>query len=343
MYSEDVLTQISRNLAIKRGQTESLDAWYSRLIYSALGKIALSSLWDSDEVSDLTSVQHFKSSIIKCHPHYLGLLSTGADYLREPLLLADEIYQIYLDTGFLYHKPQHLAPAISSSVQTGKLILLRGSNPLQSSPMSGLGEYTVEPTQTTRYYNNLSEMYRLHLPFVDLLAECVQSANWQTAFFPEDAEFLSHTNFRISYWMKKEDKNTTLSLMRVPLEVGHTYYLYRKQQGIWQWNQLPSWRTNLFWGQREVPEWLALATGILLYNDKFPPIYTSFDGNLVTVICPYLLPPAEEAFFKLYSWPMPDTGLNTFKQRIVRQMAAPLYLLFKAVMEHIGYRFEEDA
>ena len=61
MPFEDIFSSLAKDLSILRGTKEDVDAWRRRLIYSALGKLALASVWDEEE--DLPSVQHFSASM----------------------------------------------------------------------------------------------------------------------------------------------------------------------------------------------------------------------------------------------------------------------------------------
>lgn len=45
MPFEDIFSSLAKDLFILRGTKEDVDAWRRRLIYSALGKLALASVW----------------------------------------------------------------------------------------------------------------------------------------------------------------------------------------------------------------------------------------------------------------------------------------------------------
>lgn len=343
MPVDDIFSRLSKDMSVLRGTQEDVDAWRRRLIYSALGKLALASVWDNEE--GLPSVQHFLKSIAERQPYYLQILGAAADYLEDSSLLCDEVYNIYLDAGAFYHKKNHLAPAVSCSASEGEIIFLRGCNPLAAYLMSGLGEYSISPVGTQHYYPSVCDMFHLHRPLMSLARECETDAKWKNANFPDASEFLTmhYTEPEKNVcWSQKPDEDTAFSLMRIPLAVSYNYYLYRKSPNGWQWSQLPAWQTNPITGASNTPEWLALANGILMLNNSLPPVQCVGDMNLMTVSFPYLLPPMEETFFKLYSWPMPNMALNRSPQRVTRQMATPVYRAFKSVMESLGYFFEEE-
>ena len=49
MPFEDIFSSLAKDLSILRGTKEDVDAWRRRLIYSALGKLALASVWDEED------------------------------------------------------------------------------------------------------------------------------------------------------------------------------------------------------------------------------------------------------------------------------------------------------
>ena len=56
----------------------------------------------------------------------------------------------------------------------------------------------------------------------------------------------------------------------------------------------------------------------------------------------YRLPPSEEEFFKLYSWPMQYDFTTNPLQVFTRTMAKQVYPMFKHELESIGYCFVEE-
>ena len=61
----DLFKEIASSLRIEIGKTESMSSWHTRIAYSAAGRIAMTSLWDSteDENSDGISITHFKHKV----------------------------------------------------------------------------------------------------------------------------------------------------------------------------------------------------------------------------------------------------------------------------------------
>ena len=85
----------------------------------------------------------------------------------------------------------------------------------------------------------------------------------------------------------------------------------------------------------------ALLASSLLSRKGLPPFKAVQTGGLVTVTPGYLLPPSEDAFFRLYSWPDMRPDMDEKDYFSPRIMAGELYSAFQAVMTRLGYRFME--
>lgn len=84
-------------------------------------------------------------------------------------------------------------------------------------------------------------------------------------------------------------------------------------------------------------------SALLKSYDMLPPVRVSSAGDLVDIKIGYRLPPSEEDFFKLYSWPVRyDFPIIRSPQVFTRQMAKEVYPVFRHVLESIGYCFAEE-
>ena len=344
MPSLDLLNAISQQLSLYQDKSESTEEWHGRVLYSALGKLASASLWDSpDDWNHELSVQAFKSKIKTNTEYYQKIVHSNCLYLCDSQTLADEIYSIYKKSGFIYHRANWIYPSICSSYESGDVRIIRSGNPLKYRNMSGLGEYTAHTERTEKVYYKLEEMFALHtIPFAEAVREYIKDAAWKIIDeFPDDTEFLVHSQFRKGYWCKSPSDNIEVSLLRVPLAAGQLYYLYRESENGWEWSQLPAWLTNPVIDNTESKEWLSIATGLLMLSNSLPTIDIATSDKLITITIPYLLPPAEEAFFELYSWPLKDVFLTDFKQHYTRKMSTDIFPIFEKMMKQLGYKFTE--
>ena len=143
MPSLDLLNVISQQLSLYQDKSESTEEWHGRVLYSALGKLASASLWDSpDDWNHELSVQAFKSKIKTNTEYYQKIVHSNCLYLCDSQTLADEIYSLYKKSGFIYHRANWIYPSICSSYKFGNIHIIRNGNPLKCRNMSGLGEYT---------------------------------------------------------------------------------------------------------------------------------------------------------------------------------------------------------
>ena len=82
MPSLDLLNEISQQLSLYKDQSESTEEWHGRVLYSALGKLSLASLWDSpDDWNHELSVQAFKSKIKTNTEYYQQIVHSNCLYL----------------------------------------------------------------------------------------------------------------------------------------------------------------------------------------------------------------------------------------------------------------------
>ena len=138
MPSLDLLNEISQQLSLYKDQSESTEEWHGRVLYSALGKLSLASLWDSpDDWNHELSVQAFKSKIKTNTEYYQQIVNSNCLYLCGSQTLADEIYSIYKKSGFIYHRANWIYPSICSSYESGDVRIIRSGNPLKYRNMSG--------------------------------------------------------------------------------------------------------------------------------------------------------------------------------------------------------------
>ena len=243
MPSLDLLNVISQQLSLYKDKSESTEEWHGRVLYSALGKLSLASLWDSpDDWNNELSVQAFKSKIKINTEYYQQIVHSNCLYLCDSQTLANEIYSLYKKSGFIYHRANWIYPSICSSYKFGNIHIIRNGNPLKCRNMSGLGEYTSHTEQTEKVYSESEEMFSLHtVSLAKSVEEYIKDAVWKTiAEFSDGTEFLAHSQFHKGYWRKSPSDGIEVSLLRVPLAAGHLYYFYQKSENGWEWSQLPA-------------------------------------------------------------------------------------------------------
>ena len=121
------------------------------------------------------------------------------------------------------------------------------------------------------------------------------------------------------------------------------YVFYRFQEGQFNQQVITSWRIQDYRSLKDSDtNYRIISSGLLLKNGTLPAIQAFDQGEFVSIQLQYQLPPAEEDFFKLYSWPLNFNESNLSLGRIYhRKMAKAIYPIFRAHLQSIGYTMEE--
>ena len=313
-----------------------------QLVYSVAGKMALASLWDFSDGASSVSLQHFKRRVVQIFDAYSAIYPQLRSVLPSSLKqLSEEIYDLYRRTGFLYHEEYRLHPVPYSSGWNAGVCLCRGTLPDEKSYMSGLGFYQIKPADGTKH--TVAELFGLsdHSVLYDV-QELVRGGTWSPIDWPDDTEFLRLTPpFSRGYWKNKPETSGKLSMARYG-EPSKLYALYRYINGHYEKIAIPEWRLNDFRSgtQANYGQYRRYAAGLLLREEVLPPIKVSHQGHQMVIKLGYRLPPLEEDFFRLYSWPTYFTGSEP--QVFTRVMAEKVYPLFRQQIEKIGYTFVEE-
>ena len=210
--------------------------------------------------------------------------------------------------------------------------------------MSGLGLYGV--TKDAEHSQSAAEMFEMQKqPLSDYLQEVLASNDWNEVEWPDDTEFLRlKPPFSRGYWQEKPDKVETPSMARYGAP-NKLYAFYRCLNGHFEQKAIPTWRVDDFRtiGQPGYGEYRRIACGLLEAAQQLPPVAVKFSPNhIVSIKLGYRLPPAEEDFFKLYSWPINYDITQKTPQVFQREMSKIVYPVFKQHLESIGYRFVEE-
>lgn len=365
MDQVELARTIARDVGYAFPVCGSVSAWdYCALFYSATARLALNSVWDGSENEDgQQTVEHFKNRIIETLYAYAtsvpqfrqGLGVKGIERLRE---IAEEVFQLYWQTGCIYRssseKAHRILAAPAKRVDFNQVTFLRGVVPGQKVKMCGAGCYVSGEV------GNVDEACRFwgfgEKVFDSLLEDVAASLEWKPMSNVEYIEYLN-TDIRPgrrSYWDPSYcDKDGLLSLARYGQKGTETYVLYRMgRDGVGTMAVLPGWRYDHPWGNGvgadyTTKEYLRLAAAALSARGHLPKIKHVVEGGYVRVDLGYLLPVAEENFFRLYSWPSNFAHIgqavkmdnDNFDQQISRVMSVEVFQAFRKMMEYQGYAF----
>ena len=337
--SNDLIFSIRKQLDIPKSADND---WICQIVYSSAGEMALASLWDHYENSEAVSVQHFKRRVSQLFDAYIGLYpALSYTFPEDRTNLVDEIYSIYLRNGFFYHSPFHISPALPANASVGNLVLHRGHSPDAKLLMSGLGFYSVQPTFDERSVVNMFGLQEI--TFDSYLSELLLCGEWESVVWPENTEYLRlDPPFRWGYWQNTPVSDGRISLARYG-DPNKVFVLYRFHNGNYQQKAIPEWRIrDYFSNDGGHEEYRRIATALLQRYDTLPHIKVSFDNQMVEIKLGYRLPPAEEAFFKLYSWPLRYDFTAKTPQVFTRKMAKQVFPIFRHTLETLGYCFMEE-
>lgn len=219
----ELIISIGRQLNIP-GKVDN--EWMCRVIYSIAGQMGLASLWDYDEDEDTVSIQHFKERIAEIFAAYEELYpSIKFIFPEKKSDLIDEIYHIYLRSGFFYHSAYRISPAVPSFATYNNLTICRGSSPDVQLFMSGLGYYSRQKSSADK---SIAEVFGLqNQGLEDYLGGLLGDGEWVPIDWPDSAEFMYlGPSFRLGYWKQTPDKDGRISLARYG-EPSKVYAFYR--------------------------------------------------------------------------------------------------------------------
>lgn len=313
-----------------------------QIIYSVAGKMALASLWDHSDGEEDVSIQHFKRRVQKMLDAY-SVIYPDVRFLfpDNQTGLIDDIYDTYLRTGHFYHTPYRISPAAPAMAVHQNCVLHRGAAPDAELFMSGLGFYTVRRNQSL---SPVSAMFDLQTQtFAEYLDELVGGGEWETVRLSEDVEYLRiDPPYTREYWRQVPIRDGRITLIRYgePIKI---YAFCRYENGTFLQKAIPYWRLRNDHSQNpeNQEEYRRIAVALLMRHGTLPPIHVKVGKELVEISVGYRLPPTEEAFFKLYSWPNSYDITPQSPKVFTRKMAKAVYPVFREHLESLGYRFVE--
>lgn len=322
----------------------SNDDWICQTVYSVAGQMALASLWDRDEDSESVSIKHLKLRMRQIFDAYKSLFPHVRYTLPEDMtVLLEEIYQVYLHNGFMYHSADHVSPCIPCVASWNNLTLHRGFSPDTNLFMSGLGFYSLKGMPSGESFANMFALQQQS--FESYLEELLTNSEWESIVFPENTEFLLLDQpFSRGYWKREPDRDGRISLARYG-EPNKIFLFYHFDgERYWQ-KQIPMWRLQDFYDNKptKLDEYRRIAIALLMRYGTMPPIKVHMHGDLYEINLGYRLPPSEEFFYKLYSWPIRYDFSASEPQVFVRKMSKYVYPMFKHELETMGYCFVEES
>lgn len=343
MSLDAVFESMAEDLNIRKGVEESRLSWKCRIAYSVAAKRGLDALWDNEdgEGKDVTApLAHITHTIKQVFVAFHALCpdiesviqSFTRQYLRPDENLGEALSGLLQRGGCFYHSPYRVAPTSFFQAQLAEITCLRGLSPGAARFVSGAGMYME--SSGGGQPEDIMQMYCLQKIMSDSDLDRLKNS------LPEELrvdmggwEFLnlSPSRKRGEYWKSQPDIGVC-SLARTQRAGENIYMLYQHDGKDFLCRRLPE-----YWCSGT--HYLTLAAALLSQKKMLPSIFVKDDGQLIFVRLGYLLPPAEEIFFHLYSWPDIVRKKNP---KFVRIMARPVYEAFHSLMTHLGYTFLEE-
>lgn len=326
-----LLLTVSHKYCIHKGTQEAENDWKTRLVYSICGMMAYASLWDNSEEESI-SIVHLKRKVSNMLANYKSMypeLSGSLPDVSEEF--EDEIADLFLSTGVVYHRPNRIAPSMKHEEPFHDILFQRGIALDSISCVSGIGFYSKQDKATNS--DRIKAMFGLEQDNLQVLwCAMLSAASWKANLsFEDNTEYLRlKPPFSQGYWVDKPDTTGAVSILRTGMRGSQLYYLYRYSGTTIEASSLPQWQVESY-------NYRSLACACLSAHGTLPPIEYFEDGAIVRVRMNYLLPPRELAFLKLYSWPETCISLPC---NFRRKLSTDVFKAIKDVLSDEGYELK---
>lgn len=304
-------------------------------MYSAVGKCMLASLYDPDEDDQdeiqSVSMQHILARGCELIDSYRSLIpSFDSNWTYETEDLSEVMRQVYRNSGYIMHKANRLSPAKSTCGYQDGVIYARGVDLNEKWAMSGLGFYRLTP-KCNESTIPVGQMFTIpEQGITEWWKGILSTRSWKRMErLPDQVEYLNTCRKgKEPYWLTKcPDSGIILAKI---LEPGESRYVLLKcHDGKREYAALEPWLTI---GTAYLRISIALQNSVGFSSEA----NITSNGDIMTVSLKYLLPPEEQCFFELFSWP-----IRTIDTKWTRNMAKEIYPAFKKMLQNLGYKVLE--
>lgn len=326
---------IAKELNIGKDKSEKEVEWCRRVVYSAVGRMALATLWNENDKGEISvrSLKRMTYELLKAYESIVPEINSTSNYGECTDKLCDSILSTMESAGFLYHRANYYRIAKSKHIKMGEVNFRRGIYATESCYMSGLGAYTKA---TNAEENDETFLDSFEKPqFV--LQKLIESASWRECDFEKDqVEYLKMKKpFTNGYWIDQPNFQFQYSLARIKKEheaFFQTYYLLRNTSDGMKAAELPAWVS-------EDRNYTVLSTALLQYYKQMPPVIIKYGDEIAKMEIGYRLYPDVEKLILAYSWPKRYDGENSLFSRIIpKSLSGTL----KKILVDTGYNVKEE-
>ena len=329
---DKLLHEITQDLNILPGYSESEESYKSRIVYSAIGHMSLASLYDVDEHEEIISVQHFRNRAETLYDTYLSIYpELNRVFRTESDNFSKSVYNIFLKAGYIYHRSNRITASAFRTAKSNGITFARGTPLNNKIFLSGLGEYL--PKNALDNSVTVPELFCLQrLTLSELWRRMSANIQWHKINPPENSEYLRKIPpFSRGYFKEQPDKDGKISVLRTKTNSVYLYYFYTYMDDKFWGTQIPSW-------QADNGEYQLLSNCIINSEGNLPPSVYHADNNIVYLTLEYLYPPSVMNMIKLYSWPGNYDSFSNFKFILSRDV----FFALKTELERLGYSFREE-
>lgn len=326
-----IINEMSTQLNIRKGTNELESSWHQRVLYSSIGLNMLAATYDYDDDS-LFNSEYNKNSISMQHILKRGMqlseVYNAIGELKTEKDILENIRELYIKTGYMLHRNNRLTYPLTVYAKVEQVYLTRGQLPWTVTGMSGLGTYMKEMNIGT--LKDLTDMFHIEKHDIKKWYHAFESGiSWcNIDILPNEVEYINITeNTTIGYWVTNPPRKG-VTVCRDKRNGERVYKLLRIFDTVESYT-LPSWRVDN-------GEYLRIALALRIKADQTPVLTVKRDDKIAVLFFGYLLPPAEQNFVELYSWP---TEKKSRWERIVSIQLLPVFIdLFK----RMGYDIREE-
>nr|WP_300650563.1 hypothetical protein [uncultured Anaerobutyricum sp.] len=330
-----LIEKISSEFGIKKDIGEAEEMWMARVVYSVAGRMAEASLYDVLEENQSVSVTHLKRRCQKVLEAYFDLYpNLQYEMAASVEEYVDEIYNILLASGYVYHKDKRLQPPNEKRVALKNIEVQRGTVVGEKLLVSGIGTYLIKSGKQS--IEEVMDMFQIPtISLADYGNHLIKSAQWSTFETSVHTEYLrTEPPFTKGYWKDTPDTDGRISLLRTGEQGRYLYYLYKNEQDNMETSTLPSWMV-------EGSEYRTVSNSILAANGTLPSLKVEKNENKKTVLIKqeYLLPNAVMNFVKLYSWPARFLRVPSDFNRVMNK---EVFKILREILQVMEIEVKED-
>lgn len=327
-YRHELLQEIQHSLNLKQGQGESEESYNFRSIYSALGKLTLSSLYDhqSNEEQKAVSDVRLQTKMNQILEGYQRLFPEYHELLVPELW--KEIKDRYLKMGFIIKTKYYSQPTFKQVENFKKVIFVRGAASGEKMEMSGLGTFLSGGKEGE--LADFRTMFRLQEVNFSNLYHHYSKQNFteKRTEILKDASFLQ-VPYRLNkaWWTDEFNQQIPLNLVRTNNFGVKNYFLDNQERML----SLP---TEVMADRG----YNGLRLAILQHHGQRLIFKYHEAGTIIALGGDFTGVPKNEAdFIKIYSWPMLKN------RKYLKNWVLMDKKIFQALKEHLvglGYEFE---